>query len=533
MNSETAAEGPFTGRDRNRLIVLQVEDSESDAALVERSLEKAGFHVECRRVETAEEMQAALAQQAWDVIIADYHLPRFNAELALQVLQASGRDIPFIVVSGMVGEDVAVDMMKRGVHDFVMKSSLTRLAAAVDRERNEALIRERRRVAEAALRESERQFRELAESIPQLVWITDAGGKLIYSNTRLQQEFGLVQPGQPIERQFTELLYPEDRETFLAAWSKCFSTQKEFERECRLCVTSREYRWFLLRAIPVLDQLGNVTRWFGTSTDIDDQKRTQEHLTQVNLELRRSNSMLEQFAHITSHDLQEPLRTVTLYAQLLTTHCQDNRDPETKEFLQVIAEGTQRMTRLVADLLTISKAGRPDRELVPANLEQVLDEALKNLRASIQESGASVTRGPLPTVTADFGQLTQLLQNLLANALKYRKDDVAPAIDISSQQRPLEWVIAIRDNGIGINARYFERIFGVFKRLDTQGKYTGTGIGLSICKRIVERHQGRIWLESEEGVGSTFYFTLPVWPRADSTPKVVIADQSAVITEPR
>jgi len=244
----------------DRLSVLQIEDSESDAALIERFLERAGYRPDCKRVETAKEMRTALNRQPWDVIIADYHLPQFNAESALETLQSSGRDVPFIVVSGVVGEDVAVEMMKRGAHDFVMKGNLARLAPAIQREINEARTREQRKRADAALRRSEHEFRELAESIPQQVWMTNGAGETIYCNTRCQQQLG-VGPTQPLCDQWAALLHSEDREHCLTAWEQCLRAAKEFHRECRLRMASSEYRWFLLRAIPVNDDQGHVMRW--------------------------------------------------------------------------------------------------------------------------------------------------------------------------------------------------------------------------------------------------------------------------------
>src|ERR1035441_8672826 len=165
------------------------------------------------------------------------------------------------------------------------------------------------------------------------------------------------------------------------------------------------------------------------------------------------------------------------------------------------------MKRLINDLLIFSRAGRDDQALLATNLDDVLDEVLRNLGAHVAETGATITRSALPVVMADFGQLVQLLQNLIGNALKYRKDDALPVIDISVEQQQDDWVVAVRDNGIGINPRHFEQIFKIFERLHTRAKHDGTGIGLAICERIVKRHKGRLWVESAEGTGATFYFS--------------------------
>jgi PAS domain S-box-containing protein len=491
-----------------RLSVLQIEDSESDAALVQRSLERAGYRLDCERVETANKMRAALTQGSWDVIVADYHLPQFDAKSALEVLLSTGRDIPFIVVSGAVGEDVAVAMMKRGAHDFVTKDNLARLAPAVQREIKEAWTREQRKQAEAALRQSEREFRELAESIPQLVWITTDNGETIYCNSRCQEQLG-VGPGQLLSDHWAEMLHPDDYNPCLTAWEQSLKAGTEFQRECRFRTANDEYRWFLLRASPVNEHREHATRWFGTSTDIDNQKQSQAQLLRVNQELARSNSLLEQFAYVASHDLQEPLRTIAVYVQLLSVKCKGRLSATAEEYLGFVHQAAVRMHRLVNDLLAFSRAGRPDQALLPTNLEDLLDGVLNNLSARIEETGATITRDELPAVMADSGQISQLLQNLIGNALKYRNGKELPVIGISAKQQQNEWVFAVRDNGIGINPRYFEQIFRIFNRLHTQDKYDGTGIGLAICQRIVERHKGRLWVESAEGVGSTFYFTIP------------------------
>ena len=375
---------------------------------------------------------------------------------------------------------------------------------------DEARTRERRKRAEAALRNSEREFRKLAESIPQLVWMTDGEGETIYCNTRFQQQLGVG--STPRLEEWAELLHPDDREPCVTAWEQCLKAAKEFQRECRFRMASGEYRWFLLRAIPVEDDEGRVTRWFGTSTDIDDQKRSQEQLTKANLELARSNSILEQFAYIASHDLQEPLRTVAVYVQLLADKCEGQLDASADEYVQIVHDGAIRMKRLINDLLIFSRAGRDDQALLATNLDDVLDEVLRNLGAHVAETGATITSSALPVVMADFGQLVQLLQNLIGNALKYRKDDALPVIDISAEQQQDDWVVAVRDNGIGINSRHFEQIFKIFERLHTRAKHDGTGIGLAICERIVKRHKGRLWVESAEGTGATFYFTIPMPP---------------------
>jgi light-regulated signal transduction histidine kinase (bacteriophytochrome) len=260
--------------------------------------------------------------------------------------------------------------------------------------------------------------------------------------------------------------------------------------------------WFELSIQPIPEGV------FVLSLDITDRKQAENELRQTATELARSNAELEQFAYIASHDLQEPLRAVAGPIQLLQQRYAGQLDARAGEFIQHAVEGAGRMQTLINDLLTFSRLGPRGQPFQPTGCAEVLAAVLANLAVAIRESGAVITHDPLPIVTADRTQLIQLFQNLIANAIKFHADD-PPAIHIGVEQKTGEWLFAVADNGIGIEAQYFERIFVIFQRLHTRREYTGTGIGLAICKKIVERHGGRIWLESEPGQGSTFYFTLP------------------------
>jgi PAS domain S-box-containing protein len=224
--------------------------------------------------------------------------------------------------------------------------------------------------------------------------------------------------------------------------------------------------------------------------------------------LKRSNLDLEQFGYVASHDLQEPLRAVAGFVRLLEHRFPEKLDAKMREYIAGAAEGAMRMERLITDLLTFSRLSTEGSAFTPANLAAPLNVALRNLQFSILSANATVTIDPLPTASVDESQMVQLFQNLIANALKFRSEH-APQIHIGARSEEGRWVLWVRDNGIGIEAQYFERIFQVFQRLHTRNKYPGTGIGLAICKKIVERHRGQIWVESQPGLGSTFYFSLP------------------------
>ncbi len=242
--------------------------------------------------------------------------------------------------------------------------------------------------------------------------------------------------------------------------------------------------------------------------DVTERRHAERALTEQARELSRSNADLEQFAYVASHDLQEPLRMVASYTQLLARRYGDRLDEDAHEFIGYAVDGVQRMQALINDLLAYSRAGSRAVALEPVELDAVLDRVLANLGPAVEDAGATVTRDPLPTVAGDAGQLAQVLQNLVANAMKFRGQE-PPRVHVSAARgEGGEWTVSVADNGIGIAPEFVDRIFVIFQRLHNRAEYEGTGIGLSICKKIVERHGGRIWVESAPGAGAAFLFTL-------------------------
>jgi light-regulated signal transduction histidine kinase (bacteriophytochrome) len=240
----------------------------------------------------------------------------------------------------------------------------------------------------------------------------------------------------------------------------------------------------------------------GVNFDITERKR-------IETELRRANQDLEQFAYSASHDLQEPLRSVTIFSELLSGRYGDKLDGQALEFLGNIREGARRMEMLVRDLLTYTQAATIEEEPGQADANIIIQVAIANLAGTIAESGATMDFDPLPSVRVHAIQLQQVFQNLIGNAIKYHRPGVPPVVHATARRQDGTWLFSITDNGIGIEPQFQERIFGLFKRLHTGDEYSGTGIGLALCQRIMERNHGRIWVESEPGRGSTFYFTLP------------------------
>jgi PAS domain S-box-containing protein len=256
------------------------------------------------------------------------------------------------------------------------------------------------------------------------------------------------------------------------------------------------------------DPAGRITGLLGSARDVTKQRQAESSLKQTMAQLESSNKELEQFAYVASHDLQEPLRMVSSYTQLLEKRYKDKLDSDADEFIGYVVDGVSRMQNLINSLLTYSRVTTKGKALAKTDCEAVLEVTITNLKKAIEESSADITYDPLPVVRADDVQLGQLFQNLIGNAIKFRGKN-NPRIHVSAEQKNSEWVFSVRDNGIGIEPQYHERIFQIFQRLHAKDEYPGTGVGLTICKKIVERHGGRIWVESKPGKGATFFFTLP------------------------
>jgi PAS domain S-box-containing protein len=379
----------------------------------------------------------------------------------------------------------------------------------------ENFIAIKRDVTERRQAEEERRFRsailstQMETSIDGILVVGRRNGEILSYNRRFVDVWdiprGVIESGSDERAWESVLSRVSDPGEFHRRVEQLYASRQEASQEE---VSLRDGRTLERYSAPMFGSGQYYGRiWY--FRDITARKRAEEKLKLTVADLARSNRDLEQFAYVASHDLQEPLRMVSSYTQLLARRYEGKLDVTANKYIAYAVDGANRMQRLIEDLLAYSRVGARATGFAPADCAAVLEQALANLKAAIEANGASITHDPLPTVVHDRLLLVQLFQNLIGNAIKFHVE-APPRIHVSAEQKGDEWVFAVRDNGIGIDPQYAERIFTIFQRLHTNEEYAGTGIGLAICKKIVERRGGRIWVESQPGTGSTFYFTVPV-----------------------
>lgn len=395
-----------------------------------------------------------------------------------------------------------------------------------------------RKRAETAVRESEKRFRLLAETIPHLVWTSDAAGRIGYLNRHWTAVSG-TDTAELLADGIEAIFHPDDREAAAAAYQEAIRTGQHYIWEVRVYrACDAGYRWHLASGLPIRDDTGTVLAWVGTLTDVDDHKRQAETLERlvhlrtqaleqeieerrraedsqraIALELQRSNQELERFAYVASHDLQEPLRKIQAFADRLTTRYGGQLGDTGRDYLGRMAAAAGRMRQLIEDLLTLSRVTTKGQAFAPVDLAPLVHDVMADLEVRLQQTGGRVDVGPLPVVVGDPVQLRQLVQNLLINALKFHRQGVPPVVrvwgDAGTADHP-GCRLVVADNGIGFDPRYRERIFQIFQRLHGRAEYEGTGIGLAICRKIAERHGGQISADAMPGGGATFTVTFPV-----------------------
>ncbi len=351
-------------------------------------------------------------------------------------------------------------------------------------------------------------LRQLMDAIPDRIYFKDLESRFVRNNVAHARSFGAT-PGECVGKTDFDFFSREHAERAVADELEIIrSGTPVIGKVERIKMRDGRLGWSSTTKLPWRDDSGRIIGTFGLSRDITEMKDAEEKLGEERNLLARSNAELEQFAYVASHDLQEPLRAVASCVQLLQKRYQGKLDERADEFIAHAVAGTKRMQALITDLLAYSRVGTKTHPFEQANCAEVLVEALSNLTVAIEESGAVIIPEGLPTVTADASQLAQVFQNLIGNALKFRAEGRRPEIRVTARREADEWIFSVADNGIGIEPQYFERIFRMFQRLHTRSRYPGTGIGLAICKKIVERHGGRIWLESQPERSTTFFFTL-------------------------
>ena len=360
---------------------------------------------------------------------------------------------------------------------------------------------------EEAVRLSNERFRVVFEQAPIGIGINDREGRYVHANRSLCQLTGYTE-AELLQRSYLDITFSEDvradqalDDQLLSGKIPAFTLEKRYLRKDGRPV------WINLTVALIRDADGEPLYRVGIVEDISERRAAQALLEERTRELARSNADLEQFAYTAAHDLQEPLRAVSSFTRLLERRYRTQLDATAGEYIDFITSGADYMRQLLDDLLAYARVDQRGRNFSSVGMEAALAQALANLQLPREASEALITHDPLPEVQGDELQLVELLQGLLENALKFRSSE-RPHIHVSARRSAAEWLFSVRDNGIGIERQYFERIFIIFQRLHLQEEYPGTGVGLAICKKIVERHGGRIWVDSEPGVGSTFYFTL-------------------------
>ncbi len=454
-----------------------------------------------------EALQSALDSPP-DLVLSDVMMPRLDGFGLLAKLRSHPTTsiVPVILVSARAGEEAQTEGLEAGADDYLVKPfSARELLARVGS--NLAMARVRRGAAEA-LRKSEERLQQIFSQAPVAICVL-RGPEFVYELAN--PHYQAILPNRVLVGRPLLEAVPEVSPSIVAILHGVYESGKPFAADEYLVPLDRDQDgvaedcWFNFVYTPLCDSDGTISGIVAVAVDVTSQVLARR-------ELERANRELEEFAYVSSHDLQEPLRMVNIYTQLLARELKPSLTTAAQGYAKHVHTGVGRMEQMLRDLLNFSRVTHNDGaeilECGPADLNASLSQALNILEGRLEEERASLTADPLPMVRGDEVQIAQVFQNLISNALKYRKTEEPPALHVAAQREGQEWIISVRDNGIGFDQSHAERIFGLFKRLH-KDQYPGTGLGLAICKRIVERYGGRIWAESRLGEGSTFHFALP------------------------
>jgi PAS domain S-box-containing protein len=514
----TVSDGPT-------LAVLHVEDSAEDVDLIARTLERSGFHVEPVRVQNAAAMATALAARSFDLVLCDYQLAHFDAPGALRVLQESGRDIPFIVVSSTIGEDVAVLMMRAGAHDYVLKDNLTRLYPAVVREMADAEARRSRRAAETALRESEERLALAIEATQLGTFDFDPrSGALVWSQFG-KRHYGLSPDAVVSMDQLWQSVHPDDRTRVKEALQTAFHAGHDGYHSAEYRTIGIEdgiERWLSTRGRIMCDNAGRPIRFVGVSIEISERIRMEGALRESAERETQANRLKDQFLADLSHELRTPLNVILGYSRSLVTRPVSTADEDierVRHTAALIERNAAAQLRIVEDLLDVQRiiAGRLRVDRAPCDLRQLAQGVVESLTpsASVKRVQVDARLNPVE-LSCDAARIQQVMWNLLGNAVKFTPEGghihflVTTEFDCA--------VIQVTDTGCGIPAHFLPYVFERFRQLDTMStrRHEGMGLGLSIVKHVVDLHGGSVIAESEgEGRGASFTVTLPMTPPPD------------------
>jgi PAS domain S-box-containing protein len=495
-----AALMPGAGRSR----VLVADDNADMRDYMRRLL---GSHHEVIAVSNGDEALTLALKEPPDLVLTDVMMPGLDGFGLLRELRAHERTktLPIILLSARAGEESRVEGLDAGADDYIVKPFTGReLLARVDAHLSLARMR---READEARRLSEVRLKLALEATGMVAWEWDPEKDHVTAVGDMKRVFGETLDSSA---QGFRLVDVEDEPEHRAKLERVGQRGGYYHSEFRIRrADTGATAWLEERGTGIVDDQGRVRCVVGVVADATERKAAEEEIRRKNEELTRANSELEEFAFVASHDLQEPLRMVNIYSQLLLQRCRTPEDPKLRQYADFVEKGVERMQELISDLLVYSRVVHPEQdEAQRADLDASLDEALSVLEVRIGETGADITRKPLPTVYGDERQLALVFQNVLSNALKYRDQEERPRVDIWADEQDDECVVNVRDNGIGFAPIHAERIFGLFKRLHKIA-YPGTGLGLAICRRIIERYGGRMWAHSKgEGHGAVFSFSL-------------------------
>jgi PAS domain S-box-containing protein len=377
-----------------------------------------------------------------------------------------------------------------------------------------------RKLALEALRASEHEFRLLAESMPQIVWITKPDGWNIYFN-QIWVDYTGLSLEESYGHGWNKPFHPDDQQQAWDAWQNATMNGGVYSLECRLRRKDGAYLWWLIRGVPVLDDDGKILKWFGTCTDINELKLAEGEILKLNTELESrvrlrtaqlevANKELEAFSYSVSHDLRAPLRSISGFSQILLEEYAPKLDGEGKRLFSVIQENSQKMGCLIDDLLAFSRLSRTEMKLSEINMKDLISITYKELIENVSGNNLEFSSGDICNAYGDPHMLKQVLTNLLSNAIKYSSKKEKSVVTVSCNKDQEYCIYCVKDNGVGFDMKYVDKLFGVFQRLHSLKEFEGTGVGLAIVQRIIARHGGRVWALSEIDKGSEFYFSLPV-----------------------